>query len=51
MGVAAGGGGEGCTHWEAHEACCLGRVGSSAHRSGQALNRQKAIVVPFKLGV
>lgn len=33
------------------EVCCLGRLGSSANRGGQALKRQKALAVPFKFGV
>lgn len=33
------------------EVCCLGRLGSSANRGGQALNGQKALMFPFKLGV
>ena len=33
------------------EVCCLGRLGSSANRGGQALNGQKSLVVPFNLGV
>lgn len=43
--------GKGSARRQAGWSVLLGRPGSSANRCGQAPNEQKALMVPFKLGV